>query len=373
VSYQRPLIVPHKRRHGRACPGHPRLWFGAQFKTWMPATSAGMTGQNPVPSVSGFWRAAVAGLAATVFATAASAQQWPARPVTLVSPFFAGTTDDLVASTVLDQVGQQFGQQIVLKNLPGNDGAVAVASVIHAAPDGYTLFLSSSAIGAALFLHKALPYDPLHDLAPVAMFGGQPSVLMTSPASGFRSLADLVAAAKAKPGALKFGSLGAGTAPYIAAEAFRVAAGLDVKSVTYSGPVEAIDALAAGKIDFYFFPMAPAVPLVLRHKAVPLAVSTPNRALSFPGVPTLSQAGYPIGEYLIWCGLSAPATTPRDIIDKLNAAVGKALQIPAIRNQLQRMVFDTAPMSPEQYGKFLADDLAAMGKLANDVAAAPAH
>ncbi len=187
------------------------------------------------------------------------------------------------------------------------------------------------------------------------------------------ALADLVAAAKAKPGALKFGSLGLGTAPYIAAEAFRVAAGFDVKSVTHSGPVAAIDDLAAGKIDFYFFPMAPAVPLVLQHKAIPLAVSTPNRALSFPGVPTLAQAGYPIGEYLIWCGVSAPVNTPRDIIDKLNAAIDRALQIPAIRNQLQRMVFDTAPMSPEQYGKFVADDMAAMTKLASDVAAEPAH
>ncbi len=315
--------------------------------------------------------AALVGAMAVV--SAALAQQWPARPVTLVSPFFAGTTDDLVASTVLDQVGHLLGQQFTVKNQPGHDGAVAVAAVKEAAPDGYTLFLSSSAMGAALFLHKSLSYDPLHDLAPVAMFGGQPSVLMTSPASGLHTLADLVAAAKAKPGALKFGSVGVGSASYIAAEEFRVAAGLDVKSVTYSGPVEAIDDLAAGKIDFYFFPMAPAVPLVLQHKAIPLAVSTPNRALSFPGVPTLSQAGYPIRQYLIWCGVSAPAKTPPDVIDKLNAAIGKALQIPAIRNQLQRMVFDTAPMSPEQYGKFVADDMAAMTKLANDVAATPGH
>jgi len=315
--------------------------------------------------------AALVGAAAIV--TAALAQQWPARPVTLVSPFFAGTTDDLVASTVLDQVGQRLGQQFTLKNEPGQDGAVAAAAVKQAAPDGYTLFLSSSAMGAALFQHKALAYDPLHDLAPVAMFGGQSSVLMTSPASGIHSLADLVAAAKAKPGTLKFGSVGVGSASYIAAEEFRIAAGLDVKSVTYSGPVEAIDDLAAGKIDFYFFPMAPAVPLVLQHKAIPLAVSTPNRALSFPGVPTLAQAGYPIRQYLIWCGVSAPAKTPPDVIDKLNAAIGNALQIPAIRNQLQRMVFDTAPMSPEQYGQFVADDIAAMTKLANDVSSAPGH
>ncbi len=127
------------------------------------------------------------------------AQQWPARPVTLVSPFFAGTTDDLVALTVLDQVGHQLGQQFLLKNQPGQDGAVAVAAVKGAAPDGYTLFLSSSAMSAALFLHKSLSYDPVHDLAPVAMFGGQPSVLMTSPASGFHNLADLVAPPRQSP------------------------------------------------------------------------------------------------------------------------------------------------------------------------------
>jgi tripartite-type tricarboxylate transporter receptor subunit TctC len=318
--------------------------------------------------------AALVLLAVNATVTAAIAQQqWPARPITVVSPFFPGTTDDLVASSVLDQVGQQIGQQFVLQNKPGGDGSVGVTSVVRADPDGYTLLLSSSAMTTAVLSHKSLPYDALQDLEPVAMFGGQPSVLVAAPATGFRTVADLVAAAKSKPGALKFGSVGVGSASYVTAEEFRVAAGLDVQSVTYPGPVAAIDDLASGKIDFYFLPIAPAVPLVAQHKVVPLAISTQNHSLSLPGVKTLAESGYPIGEYLIWCGLSAPAKTPHELVDRLNDAVNKALVIPTIRNKLERMVFEPAPMSREQYGKFFAGEMAAMTKLARDAQIEPSH
>ena len=312
-------------------------------------------------------------IGAVTIATAALGQHWPTRPITVVSPFVAGTTDDLVAQVVLGPVGQQIGQPFVLENRPGGDGTAGVASVVNANPDGNTLLLSSSAMSAAVILHKVLPYDPLHDLAPIAMFGGEPSMLVAAPGKGYTKVADLVAAAKAKPGAIKFASVGVGSASYIAAERFRVAADLNVQHVPYPGPGQALADIRAGRTDFYFIPVIPALALITDGKVVPLAVSTPNRLQSLPGLQTLAEAGYPMTPYLTWCGLSAPANTARNIVDELNTAIVKVLGFPAVRRELLRVGFEPSPMSPEQYGKFFADDLAAMTKLAKDAQIEPSH
>lgn len=297
---------------------------------------------------------------------AALAQAWPTRPVTLVAPFVSGTTDELVARIVLGPVSEEFGQPFNFENRTGGDGTAGVESVVKANPDGQTLLLSTSAMSAAVFVNQTLPYDTLRDLEPVAMFGGEPTMLVGAPDRGYANLADLVAAAKAKPGKLKFASVGIGSASYIAGERFRQAAGLDVKHVAYPGPAQALADLNAGRIDFYFIPVLPALPLISEGRAVPLAVSTPHRLQSLPGLPTLDEAGYPIGPYLEWCGLSAPANTPRDIVTKLNGAIVKALGLPAIHGQLLRVGFEPAPMSAEQYSKFFAADVAAMKKLAEE-------
>jgi tripartite-type tricarboxylate transporter receptor subunit TctC len=255
--------------------------------------------------------AALAGVSAIAIGTATLAQQqWPARSIVVVSPFLGGTTNDLIAELVLDQVSKQIGQTFVVQNLPGGGGTIGVASVVSAEPDGYTLLLSSSAMNAAVILHKSLPYDPLRDLQPVAMFGGQPSVLVAAPNKGFKTVADLVAAAKATPGALKFASVGLGSGSYFAAERFVLAAGIDVQHIPYNGPVEALIDLKAGRIDFYFVPMPAALPLIAQGKVVALAVSTPYRLADLVDVPALGEAGYPVPAYLFWCGLSAPVKTP---------------------------------------------------------------
>jgi tripartite-type tricarboxylate transporter receptor subunit TctC len=309
---------------------------------------------------------AVVGFTTIATGTAALAQQWPAQQILVVSPFGAGTTSDLVAHTVLDPVGQQLGQQFVLDNRPGGGGTVGVTAVVKAKPDGYTFLLSSSVMSTAVILHKSLPYDALQDLEPVAMFGGEPSMLVAAPGKGYATVADLVAAAKANPGGLKFASVGVGSASHIAGERFRLAAGLTVQHVAYAGPGEALTDLTAGRVDFYFIPVTPALPLITEGRVLPLAVSTPHRLSSLSGLQTLGEAGYPMATYLTWCGLSAPANTPRDIVDKLNAAIGKAMEIPAVRGKMLRIGFEPEPMSPEQYGKFFADDVAAMVKLAKD-------
>jgi tripartite-type tricarboxylate transporter receptor subunit TctC len=302
---------------------------------------------------------------------ALGAPDWPIRPVLTISPFTAGSANDVVARLVLDQVGQQVGQALVVENRSGGGGIVGVASVVRAEPDGYTLLLSSASMSSAVVLHSALPYDALRDLVPIAMMGVQPSVLVAAPGKGFKTVAELVGAAKAKPGQLNFASAGIGSASHIAGERFRLAAALQVQHILYRGPVEALTDLMTGRVDFYFLPIAAALPLIKQGKVVALAVSTPARTQSLPYVPTIAEAGYPDAEYLFWGGISAPVKTPRAIIEKLNHEVNKALEVPAVEEKLQNLGVQPKPMTPDQFAKFFADDVATTVKLGKDANIAP--
>jgi tripartite-type tricarboxylate transporter receptor subunit TctC len=280
--------------------------------------------------------AACAALAVVAASGTAFAEEWPTHPVVVVSPFAAGTTNDIVAHIVLDPAEAQIGQPFIIENQPGGAGNVGVMSVVNASPDGYTLLLMTSAMTTAMMLHKSLPYDVVHDLAPVAMFGGEPSMLMAAPQRGYNSVADLVAAAKAGPGKVKFGSAGISSASCVAGQRFNQLASLAAAHVAYSAPSAALDDLAAGRIDFYFVPVVPALPLIAEGKAVPIAVTTPSRLQSLPGLPTLRELGYQFPIYLTWCGLAAPVTTASTVIDKLNAVIGKVLDLPAVQTKLRR-------------------------------------
>ena len=301
----------------------------------------------------------------------AAAQDWPTRPVLVVSPFTAGSANDIVARLIFDQVGQQTGQAFVIENRPGGGGIVGVASVVRAEPDGYTLLLSSASMSSAVILHRSLPYDELRDLEPIAMLSAQPSVLVAAPGKGFKTVAELVAAAKARPGELNFASAGIGSASYIAGERFRLAAGLQVQHIPYRGPVEALADLMTARIDFYFLPIAPALPLIKQGKVVALAVSTKTRAQSLPDVPTIAEAGYPDAEYLFWGGVSAPAKTSRTIVEKLNREVNTALALPGMQEKLRQLGAEPMPMTPDQFARFFADDVAAMVKLGKDANITP--
>lgn len=315
------------------------------------------------------WTAAAA-ITAAMIGNAAVAEEWPSRPILVVSPFATGSTNDTVAQTVLGRAGAQLGQPFVLENRPGRGGTAAVASVAKAAPDGYTLLLATSAMTAAVILHKSLPYDTVPDLASVAMFAIEPGMLMAAPGKGYNSVADLVAAAKANPGAIKFGSVGLGSASYIAGERFRQLAGLTVGHVAYSGAAEALADLAAGRIDFYFVPVTPALPLIVQGKGIALAVSTPDRLQSLPGLPTLKESGYAI-PYLSWCGLSAPVKTSPEIVNKVNRVIANALELPAVRTKLLRTGYVPAAMTAQQYAGFVADDVAAMINLGKEARIEP--
>jgi tripartite-type tricarboxylate transporter receptor subunit TctC len=261
----------------------------------------------------------------------------------------------------------------VIENRPGGGGTIGAAMVAKADPDGYTLLLHSASLSSQVVLHKTLSYDPIHDFEPIILFGIQPSVLVAAPAKGFKTVADLVAATKAKPGALNFASAGIGSASHMAAERLRLAAGLNVQHVPFRGPVEAFTEVMAGRIDFYFLPIAPALPVIADGKAIALAVSTPKRAASLPTVPTVAEAGYPNAEYLFWGGLAAPAKTPHNIVNKLHDETQKALSVPAIQERLAKLGVELQPMSVQQFVQFFRDDVAATIKLAKDAHIVPTN
>jgi tripartite-type tricarboxylate transporter receptor subunit TctC len=315
--------------------------------------------------------AAVAG--ATLFASppAAVAQRWPTRPITLISPFAAGNAADIVGRAVIDQVSQQIGQTFIFENKPGAGGTLGAATVAKAAPDGYTILLHTSSLSSQVVLHKSLPFDPARDFAPVVMFGVQPNVLVVAPSKGFKTVADLVAAAKAKPGSMNFASAGVGAASHMAAERFRLSTGIQAQHIPFRGPVDALTEVMAGRIDFYFLPIAPAVPVIESGKVVALAVSTPTRAPLLPNVPTIVEAGYPGATYLFWGGLSVPAKTPRDIIDRLHDETQKALNMPVVQERLAKLGVEPMPISVDEFEKFARDDVADTVKLAKEIGIVP--
>jgi tripartite-type tricarboxylate transporter receptor subunit TctC len=308
-----------------------------------------------------------------MFANApAVAETWPSRSMVAVSTVSAGNAGDLVARVVLEQVSKQIGQSFVIENRTGAGGTTGSASVAKADPDGYTILLLTSSQGSAVVLHKNLPYDPVHDFIPVAMFGIQPSVLVVSPSRGWKTVADLIAAAKANPGKLNFASAGVGSASHWAAERLRIAAGISAQHIPFRG-AEGLNELVAGRIDFYFVPIAPAVPNIKSGRVLPLAVSTPKRAPMLPDVPTVIEAGYPGAQYIFWGGLALPAKTPRAIVDRLHDETQKALQVPAVQERLATLGVEPMPMSVDQFGKFVRDDVAGIVKLAKDINLVPTN
>jgi tripartite-type tricarboxylate transporter receptor subunit TctC len=300
-----------------------------------------------------------------VAATAAArADDYPNRSIRVISPFPAGSAADTVSRVVLNQVSQQIGQPMVIEARPGAGGASGFATAAKADPDGYTAVVSSSSMGSEMVLHRKLPYDPMKDFAYVALFGTQPNILVVNSASGWKSVADLVAAAKAKPGVLTFASAGIGSGSHMAGERLRLAAKIDVRHVPFreGGLTEVM----AGRIDFYFIPAAAAAAALGSDKLRVLAVSTAKRIPLLPDVPSIVEAGYPKAEYVFWNGLSVPAKTPRPVIDALHAQIEKTLQLPDIKEKLEKLGVEPELMTSEQYDKFAKDDFAATIQLAKD-------
>jgi tripartite-type tricarboxylate transporter receptor subunit TctC len=304
------------------------------------------------------------GAAAAAWPLAARAQQYPNRPIRVISPYPAGSASDTVTRVVLDQVSQLIGQPMVIELRPGAGGSVGFSSVARSDPDGYTLVTSSSSMATESVLHRTLSYDPVVDLIPVVLLGTSPNLVVASTKSGFKTLGDLVAAAKEKPGTLTFASAGIGSSSHMAGERLRLAAKIDVRHVPFKegGLVQVM----GGNIDYYCIPLAAAASALGSDKLVVLAVTAPARVPRLPDVPTVVEAGYPGAVFRFWNGISAPAKTPRDIVDKLHDVTQQALKDPALQEKLAKLGVEPAQSSVDEFGKFFKDDLAATVQLAKD-------
>jgi tripartite-type tricarboxylate transporter receptor subunit TctC len=306
---------------------------------------------------------AIAGsVLALTSAGAAFAETWPAKTITAVVPFTAGSASDVIARIALNQVSKQVGWPIVIENRGGAGGTIGANVVAQAAADGYTV-LASGALPAAHGLYPALPYSTLRDFTPVIPLGQQPLVLVTAPSKGFKTLGDLIALAREKPGALNFASAGLGSPTHIAAERFRISAGFQAQHIAFRGSPEALTDVLAGRADFYLSPVSPVLSLINEGKLVPLAVSTSKRATALPQVPTMAEAGLTDAAYDYWVGLYLPANTPHDVVSKLHDETQIALRTSSVQEQLSKLGVQPMPMSLAEFEKYFRNDVEANVKV----------
>jgi len=316
-----------------------------------------------LPTRRGAACAAASLMLALAGATGASAQAWPTRTITAIVPFAAGNAIDGVGRILLEELSRQLGQPVVIENRPGAGGTLGAATVARAAPDGHTILLYSSSFSISHAIHANLPYDTLKDFIPVVPFGLQPTVLVTAPSKGFKTLGELVAAAKAKPGAMSFASAGIGAASHMAAERFRVSAGFEALHIPFRGPTDALTAAMRGEVDFYFLPVAPALPLIKEGKLTALAVSTAKRASALPDVPTTTEAGLKDSAYDFWVGIFVPAKTPPEIVARLHDETQKALDVPSVQERYAKLGVEPLRLTQEEFVKYFHNDVEDMVKL----------
>jgi tripartite-type tricarboxylate transporter receptor subunit TctC len=304
-------------------------------------------------------------------ASDASAQSWPTKPIKAFIPFSAGSATDIIPRAVFDRVAADLGQPIVVENRGGAGGTIAVGAVVKSEPDGYTILANSSAHTVAPSIIDNIPYDTAKDLSAVVALGKNANILVVSPAKGWKTVGDLVAAAKAKPGSVNYGSAGVGTATHISAERFRQSAGIDATHVPYRGGPEALADIFGGRIDFYYCPISTALPLIRDGRVVALATSTPQRASALPDVPTSLEAGYANSDYTVWYGVFMPVKTSRMIVDRFYAATMKVIDTPAMKQKLAELAVDPMPMKATEFDALVESEIKANEKLIKGVGLKP--
>ena len=285
-----------------------------------------------------------------------AAAQWPAKPVKIVVAFTPGGVHDTVTRILSVPLGEALGQPIVIENRAGAGGNIAAESVAKAAPDGYTFLVASEAMASNPALYTKLAYDPARDLAPVAKLADYPVALITYPGLPASNVAEFVALAKAKPGSISYGSAGVGAAGHLAAEQFSQLAGIEMVHVPYKGGAPALADLVAGRIQAMFLSVQLSAPQVKSGRLKALAIAGRTRAAQLPNVPTIAEQGYPQFEAQLFSGLFAPAGTPAEIVQRMNAEVVKALQAPQMQAKLAQVGAVPAPSTPEEFARILRSE-----------------
>jgi len=291
-------------------------------------------------------------------AAAQSAVNWPTKPIRAIMPIAAGTGADVVFRLVFHELSNRLGQQIVVENRGGAGGTIGSAAAAKAGPDGYTILAQSTSHTIAPALYPNMSYDVTRDFIAVVPFGKMPTALIISPEKGIKTVQQLVAEAKAKPGAFTFASAGVGSTTHLTMERFLLSAGITAVHVPFRPEV------ASGRVDFAFSPIAVAIPDVRDGRLLALAVSARDRASGFPGVPTTLEAGFPNSDYALWLGIFLPANTPRAIVDRLHDESRKVLQSPALRDRLAGLDVEPMVMTTAEFDAFIRDEVVSQGALA---------
>jgi tripartite-type tricarboxylate transporter receptor subunit TctC len=300
---------------------------------------------------------ALAAIALALPLAAAAQSGYPNKPIRVIVPFAAGSTTDIIARAIGDKMGQSMGTTLVIENKGGASGTIGQAQVATAAPDGYTIMIHSSSHTVSPHTFAKLPFDTLADFTPVTPISSTPNVLVISPAKNIRTLKDLLAAARAKPGSMNFASAGQGSATHLNAEKFKLAAKIDAQNIPFKGSAEAVTEVAAGRVDYYFSPIAPVIGQIRTGQLVPLAVGSPKRAAALPDVPTTAEAGVPGSEFNFWIGMFAPARTPKEIVDRLQAEVVKALATPEVKERFAALGADAWTLKPAEFDAYVREEI----------------
>lgn len=309
----------------------------------------------------------VCALALAFLSTNTHAETWPAKALRVIVPIGAGSSVDLVARIVCEQLADQLGQPMIIENRAGAGQTIGAAAVAKAEPDGYTLLVNSSAHTIGPALNPNVGYHPARDFIAVAPLGATPFALVVPPQRGFKTVEDLVKAAEAKPGSFNYSSPGVGSGSHLSAERFRLAAGLQATHIPFKGGVEAMTEVMAGRIDFFFVVLGPALPHIREGKLTALAVNGESRSPALPNAPTIAEAGFADAANPTWFGLFLPARTPRAIVDRLQRETDKALQAPKVREKLSTLGVESLPMSGEDFAAYIEKQTNADAALAQTI------
>ena len=306
-----------------------------------------------------FWAAGLLGS----FGAAQAAEPWPTRTVTCIVPLGAGSGSDVMARIVLDKVSQQLGQTIIVENKPGAGGTIGTAFAVRAPADGYTM-VAYGALASAQALYPKLSYDTLRDLTPVAPLGQQPLVLIVNPDGPYKTAADLVAAIKAKPGALNYGTAGVGAASHFGASRLLMSIDGKAQAIPFKGAADSVTELMAQRVDFSIQPLSVALAQIKSGKLRALAVGQMTRSPSLPDVPTMVEAGLkPDAIYPYYAGVFVSSKTPNEISQKLHDEIAKALNEPSIKARVKQLGADPMPMTPTEFEAFLKAETASNATL----------
>ncbi len=308
----------------------------------------------------------IAGLALSAFAAATSAQGYPNKTIRMVVPFAAGGPTDVVARTVGQKLSESWGQPVVVDNRGGVGGNIGSDIVAKAAPDGYTLamVIVGHAINASLY--SKLPYDPVKDFAPVTLTAAATIVLVAHPSVQAKSVKELIALGKSRPGKINWASPGSGTPHHLAGELFRALTGIDMVHIPYKGAAPAIVDLLGGQVSLAFVSLPAALPHIKAGKLTALGISAPQRSAVAPEVPTIAESALAGYELENWYGVLAPAGTPRQIVNKLNGEIVKILQTQEVKERLNSQGFEIRTSTPEQFAAYIKSEIVKWAKIVKD-------